>query len=275
MTLPFEEKRNRVLLSLYQLTQISPHVDVYELEKLADVGGDYYTILRYIGGPGEGLLKKSNEVVRITAEGMKKSEELLKMQQIEKERLVLKKIYELGGPTHTDYVLIDILSKELGMQFRELNGILLDFERRKGWLGDSPDEAVKLSSAGIREVENPGGDRTVAVKYETHFHAPFQGGYIQGPGGTQHIVIKNEFDEAIYKLLQGVEHSTDLSPVQKMTVAGDIKTVQQLGQIERTPEVFEAANSKIETVNSVLSSTADMVSLGMVVIPIIRAWFGV
>lgn len=33
-----------------------------------------------------------------------------------------------------DLVLIDTLRTELGMQFRELNAILLDFERKKGWV---------------------------------------------------------------------------------------------------------------------------------------------
>jgi hypothetical protein len=199
------------------------------------------------------------------------------MQIVEKERLVLQKIYDLGGPTHMDLVPIDGLSRELGMQFRELNGILLDFERKRGWV-EGPDEAVQLTPGGVREVENPGGDRAVGVKYETHFHAPFQGGFNQGPGGTQNINIqniKNEFDDAVYRLLKAVEDSIQLSPVQKMTLTGDIKTIQQLGQIEKTPEVVEAANSKIDGVNSVISSTADIVSLGMVIIPIIRTWFGV
>jgi len=200
-------------------------------------------------------------------------EELIKMQILEKERLVLRKIYDLGGPTHTDMVLIDRLRQELGMEFRELNGILLDFERKKGWV-QGIDEAVWLIPGGLREAEDPSAEHAGTVKYETHFHGSFQGGYIQGQGGTQHIIIKNEFDEAIYKLLKGVEDSIELSPVQKVTLASDIKTVQQLGQLERTPEVVEAAISKIDSVNSVIASTADIVSLGMFVIPIIRAWFG-
>jgi hypothetical protein len=215
-------------------------------------------------------------IVRITAEGIDEAEELIKMQMVGKERLVLRKIYDLGGPTHMDRVPIETLRKELGMGFRELNAILLDFERKRGWV-EGPDEAVQLTPAGVREVENPPGDRHIGVKYETHFHAPFQGGFNQGPGGTQHINIqntKNEFDDAIHKLLKAVEESARLSAVQKMTLAGDIRTVQQLGQMEQTPEVIETANSKIEFVNSVISSTADIVSLGVVVIPIIRAFFG-
>ena len=152
----------------------------------------------------------------------------------------------------------------------------MEFERKRGWV-EGPDEAVQLTPSGVREVENPSGDRAVGVKYETHFHAPFQGGFNQGPGGTQNINIqniKNELDDAIYRLLKGVEESTQLSPVQKMTLAADIKTIQQLGQMEQTPELLVAANSKIDAVSSVISSTADMVSLGMVIIPIVKAWFG-
>src|SRR5260370_21077700 len=274
--LPYEEKRQCVLLSLYQLhVTKGQHVHTDELEKMADVGTDFYPILRQLGASGKGWLKHSNMVVRITSVGIDKAEEFIKMQIAEKERAVLRKIYELGGPTHIDLVLIETLRKELGMAFRELNGILLDFERKRGWL-EGPDEAVHLTSAGVREIENPGSDRA-GVKYETHFHAPFQGGFNQGPGGTQNITIqnvKNEFDDAINKLLNGVNHSADLSPARKMTLAGDLWTIQQLGQAERTPEVVEAASSKIDTVNSVISSTADLVSSGIVLVPIIRAWFG-
>lgn len=276
--LPLEEKRNRVLLSLYDLhTTKGAHVNVDELRKSSDVGKDFYPILRHIGAQGKGWLKHSNLVVRMTAEGIDRAEELSKVEIVEKGRLILQKLYDLGGPTHTDLVPIDRLIKELGMQFREMNGILLNFERKRGWV-EGPDQAVQLTPAGVREAENPGGSDTGTVKYEAHFHAPFQGGFQQGPGGTQHIKIenvKNEFDGAIYQLLKGLEDSSGLSAAQKMTLAGDIKTVQQLGQIEKTPEVVEAAKSKIDGVNSVISSTADMVSLGMVIIPIMRAWFGI
>jgi hypothetical protein len=90
----------------------------------------------------------------------------------------------------------------------------------------------------------------------------------------QQVQIKNEFNYAIDKLLRGVADSVNLTPVQKMTVVNDIKVLQQLSEMEKTPEVVEVANSKIEFVNSVISSTADIVSLGMILIPIIRAGFG-
>jgi len=277
-TLPFEEKRNRVILAAYQIhTTKTPHIHIDELEEVSGVGRDVWDIIRHIGVNGKGWLKKSGSVVRITADGIEKAEELLRMQMVDKQRFVLRRIYDVGGPTHMDLVPIATLQKELAMGFGELNAILLEFERKKGWV-EGPDEAVQLTPAGVREVEHSGGDPHVGVKYETNFYAPFQGGFNQGPGGTQDINIQNStpaLDEAIHKLLTAVEQSSQLSAVQKMMLAGDLRTLQQLGQMEQNPEVIEAATSKIEFVNSVISSTADMVSIGMVVIPIIRSFFGI
>jgi hypothetical protein len=67
MSLTLEEKRDRVLVTLYQIYSTRGlNVDVEELEELADVGNEFYEILRYLGAPGKGWLKKSNMVVRIT-----------------------------------------------------------------------------------------------------------------------------------------------------------------------------------------------------------------
>jgi Mn-dependent DtxR family transcriptional regulator len=170
-TLPLEEKRNKLILALYELhTTKGPRVDIYELEKHSGLERqEFYDMIRQLGRTQKGWLIKSNERVSITSEGTEKAEELLKMQMVEKERLVLKKIYDLGGPTHMDWVPIDKLRKELGMPSRELNAILLDFERRKGWV-EGPDEAVGLTPAGVREVENPGGDtRGVGLQFKIFF----------------------------------------------------------------------------------------------------------
>jgi hypothetical protein len=50
--------------------------------------------------------------------------------------------------------------------------------------------------------------------------------------------------------------------------------VHQLAHMEKTQEVIDTASTKIDSINSVVSSTADIVSLGVVVIPIVRAFFG-
>ena len=83
MTLPLEEKRNRTLLAAYELNSKSPHIHVDELEELANVGTEFYNILRYFGINGKKWLKKTNLVVRFTAEGIDAAEELLKTRQMQ------------------------------------------------------------------------------------------------------------------------------------------------------------------------------------------------
>lgn len=260
-----EEKMNRVLLSLYDLTQSNPHVDIYELEKLADVGDQFYTILRYLGGPGEDLLKKENEVVRIKGAGIRKAEELLKMQMVEKQRVVLRKIYDLGGPTHMDFVLIETLVKELGMPFRELNGILLEFERKKGWLEkDCPDEAVQLSPAGVREVENPSSEwRGGGTTIQNIFHGPVQGGFIQGgEANVQHNTFANNPNvEETVSTLVGIIRESDIDASDKEDIIKDVERVKELASKEKTPDSLQRVNRRIEMIKTGIEA-ADTVEKG-------------
>jgi pyrimidine deaminase RibD-like protein len=195
-SLPIEEKRNRVLLTLYKLhTTDSPHVDVYKLQELADVGTDYYDILRYLGRHGKGLLKKDNLVVRITPEGQDKAEELIKMQMAEKMQVILKKIYDMSGPTHSQEVnymeLIQELSQEFGLNRREIDPILQDFEKKKGWLGGGSDECVCITPEGILEIEKLGSRNRGGDIYHINIHGPNYGGVQQGGSGNKQTNISN------------------------------------------------------------------------------------
>ena len=252
-TLPLEERRNKVILALYHLhTTKGPHVDTDELEELSDVGLDFYPILREVGRNGRGWLHHVNLKVRILPPGIEKAEELLNMQMVEKERLVLKKIYDLGGPTHLDWVPIDRLQKELGMNFRELNGILLDFERKKGW-AEGPDEAIGLTPAGVREYENPGADaRSGGTTIHNVFHAPVQGGFIQGgQGHTQHNVYSNnpKIDEAIGAVVKLIQES-NLGDLDKEDILKDVERVKELAAKEQTPDTLQRIEKRIGMVKS-------------------------
>lgn len=275
-TLASQEKRNVVLLALFELHSTKgPRVNIYELEKRCGLERiEFYNIIRELGRTRRGWLTKSNEIVFITPEGIDKAEELRRMEIAKLERIILQKFYDLGGANHMEWVLLDTLTKELNMKFSDIQPILNDLEDRGLLTGNG--EAMWLTPAGVGEVQNPSSNRTGGFNYfETHINN-VQGGVAVGDGITQYISVNNnQFNDAINKLLLGVEDSTELSQVKKMTLAADIRTIQQLGEMEKTPDVMEAANSKIESVNSILSSTADMVSLGMVVIPIIRACFGI
>jgi hypothetical protein len=96
-----------------------------------------------------------------------------------------------------------------------------------------------------------------------------------GHGNTQtNIVVGSNFEDAIRQLLAGVEQSQVLSPLQKIRVKSDVQAVNDLARVEKTPEIVTEARSRIDGIQTVLSTTADLVSLGMVVIPILQAVFG-
>jgi len=255
-TLPLEENRNKVILALYDLhTTKGPHVDTAELRERADVGTDFYPILREVGRNGRDWLHHRNMKVYIRPNGITKGEELKKMQIAEKERLVLRKIYELGGPTHLDWVPIDTLQKELGMDFRELNGILLDFERKKGW-AEGPDEAIGLTPAGVREYENPSSDARGGTTIQNIFHAPVQGGFIQGgQGHTQHNVYSNnpKIDETIGAVVRLIQESK-LDDLDKEDILKDVERLKELASKEQTQDTLNRIEKRIGMVKTAIET---------------------
>jgi hypothetical protein len=250
--LRLEENRNKLILALYHLHTKGSNVDTDELEKLADVGSDFYPLLREVGRHGRGWLHHVNLKVRILPPGIQKAEELLNMQMDDKERHVLRKIYDLGGPTHMDWVSIPLLEQELGMQFRELNGILLDFERRKGWV-DGIDAAVQLTSAGVREVENPGTEsRGGGTTIQNIFHAPVQGGFIQGgQGHTQQNIINNnpKIDETVRTIIELIQES-DIDTSDKEDIIRDVERVKELASKEQSDESLRRIDRRIGMVKT-------------------------
>lgn len=253
-TLALEEKRNKLILALYELhTTTGPRVDIYELETRSGLERqEFYDMIRQLGRTQKGWLIKSNERVSITSDGIEKAEELIKMQMVEKERRVLQKIYDLGGPTHMDLVPIDRLEKELGMNYRELNGILLDFERKKGWV-EGPDEAIELTPAGVREVENPGGDtRGGGTTIHNIFHAPVQGGFIQsGHGHTQNITFSNnpKIDETISAIVKVIQES-NVGDLDKEDLLKDVERLKELSAKQQTPDTLERIDKRIGMVKN-------------------------
>lgn len=95
-----------------------------------------------------------------------------------------------------------------------------------------------------------------------------------GQGNTQNVTINVKFEEKIKELFALVENSS-LTPVQKLKAVNDLRAVHELSRLETTPEVQEEARGRIEGVTSVISLSADLVSLGMPIIQIIRAFFGI
>lgn len=152
MLILLEEKRNRVILALYKLyvATKSVNVDTDRLEAQADVGDNFYNILRELGLKGRGWLDFRNQVVRILSPGIENAEELLKARATQLERTILQKFYDSGGPNHMEWVMLDTLTKELNTKFSDIRPILNDLEDRE--LLEGSGEAMWLTWKGVREV---------------------------------------------------------------------------------------------------------------------------
>ncbi|MEJ7862396.1 MAG: hypothetical protein WKF90_12270 [Pyrinomonadaceae bacterium] len=103
----------------------------------------------------------------------------------------------------------------------------------------------------------------------------YGGVMIDGKNNTQTntVNVNSDFTEAIDKLLNLIENSS-LNPIQKIETKSNVQIIKQLAVLDKSPEVLEVATSKIEAVKEVISMTADMTSLGMVLVPILQAAFG-
>jgi hypothetical protein len=98
---------------------------------------------------------------------------------------------------------------------------------------------------------------------------------IGGRNITQNNIqnINPDFIKATDDLLALIENSS-LNGLQKINAKSDVQIIKDLADLERTPEVLEIANSKIEAIKEVLSMTADMTSMGLTLLPILQAMFG-
>lgn len=175
------------------------------------------------------------------------------MQMIERQRKVLEKVYELGGPHHTELVLINILQSELGMTSRELIPIINDLEDNKGLLGGGVDEAVSLTPAGVMEVESPtSGAKDGGTTIHNIFQGPFQGGIQQGgQNNVQNNTFNNnpKLEENIKPLIKLIRVS-NLSQIDKDDIIHDVERFTQLAQQKDTPGTLERAQKKLEAVKT-------------------------
>lgn len=248
--LPTEEKRDRVLLALYQLhSTVSPHVNVSELKELADVGDDFYNILKYLGVNGKRWLVKTNLRINITPSGIDRAEELVKMGMAETMQSVLRKIYNMSGPDHNKDVNYFELQRELKMGGRDLNPILKDFED-KGWLGGGSDEVVRLTPRGVLEIENPKLENRSGDIYQTNIYGSNYGGVQQGgQGNTQNITLTNnaDFDRALASIIELIRAS-NLSADDKEELEGDVSSVKKLALREPAPGLLDRAKSRLDLV---------------------------
>lgn len=149
----------------------------------------------------------------------------------------------------------------LGARFERLLGeaaIELNLARNKIAIEQKRKEAEKFNPNNLINIYG-------------HNLGPIQQG---GQANVQNVNINADFETRINELFALVENSS-LTPVQKLKAVNDIKAVHELTRLETTPEVQEEARTRLNGITSVISLSADLVSLGMPIIQIIRAFFGV
>jgi hypothetical protein len=278
----------RFLGKLYELSEGGMHPEVnYDLamSSLGCSKEQARGVVDYLQRKGYISFECMVTCVRITPKGIDKVDTAMAQTYAAKEFRVLKAINESGHKAYNGWVNLDDLQRDLSdIPRHELFMILNDLEKRKGLI-DSIDQAVWIVPAGFEELDRaerfpdratqyfpPNIINNYTVNVQGDNRANIQQG---GQGNTQTtIVVGSDFEQAIRQLLAGIEQSQLLTPLQKIKARGDVQTVNDLAGVEKTPEVVAEADTRISAIQAVLSTTADLVSLGMVVIPILRAAFG-
>ena len=154
-------------------------------------------------------------------------------------------------------------------------------DSRSFWKVLDIDEEIQYGTAAnlnvkVTKIDHLGNEISFNSQGEAVFNEPVYGGVQIGGHHnkqTNIVNVNSDFTQAIKKLLTLIDNSS-LNPVQKIHTKSDVQIIKDLADLERSPEVLNLANSKIEAVKEVISITADMTSLGMVLIPIIQAVFG-
>jgi uncharacterized protein YjbI with pentapeptide repeats len=191
---------------------------------------------------------------------------------------VLKTIYDLAEGNQSEIILYQTIESETGIGPREITGILQYLEQRN--LIHMGGEWAQITSSGIDQIETARNhpekptSHFPANIYNNIFNAPVTG-IQQGQNNIQNntVNLNTDFTKAIEQLLDLIEKSS-LNQVNKIKIKSDVQVIEQLASLEQTPEVLEAANSKIDAVKEVISMTADMTSLGMILLQIIQRAFG-
>jgi predicted transcriptional regulator len=272
----------RYMKKLYQLSEGGLHPEVNVSRLLSEIGcsrEEARSVHEYLESKGLISWKCRVMHVRITPAGIDEVERIMQNQKGQ----ALEKLYELAGG-RIQFVAMSDLAQSLGRSFDETYDDL-GYWADRGFVEmsnnvDKEYEEVKLTRAGLNAIEqpnNPGtpNGRQQNITYNLSLHDNRGNISMGGHGNTQtNVVVGSDFENAIRQLVAGIEQSQVLSPLQKIRVKSDVQAVNDLARVKKTPEIVTEARSRIDGIQTVLSTTADLVSLGMVVIPILQAVFG-
>jgi hypothetical protein len=258
--LDIQAVRLRYLQRIYELSGGSTIQGVPTSQIDSDLGisdEDDPKIVTYLSAKGLANYSTFGHV-SITARGIDEAERAMRSSYAEKERSVLQRIYEMGGVRHTDWVSIDALVRDLRMDFREVNDILIDLEERKGLI-DGLEEAVRMIPAGIELLEGGGRDAraTPNVSYTTNIQGSNYGGIQQGgERNVQNITLINnpDFDKAITSLIELIRTSS-IPNDDKEEVQEELSKISKLALREPGTGLLERAKTRLDVVKLAMTGT--------------------
>lgn len=278
--LTFLELQKKYLRKIYELSKGVSFTQIdqtnKELDDIVEFAGEQYR------GLTEQLQRKSwanfeyAGVIWITPDGVEKIQTDMEKTYAEKELLVLKTIYEMGKNKPKNFVNHTDLLYAVEFSYDELNTIITELYR-KGFLGESNDESVKISPRGMEFLEGksnmPAGNNVTNY----NIHAPVGAIQHQTQHSTQNVnqqintVNDSDFDSAINSIIDLVKESS-LVNFKKEDLISEIERVKQLRELEPSPELTEHAKSKINYLET-LFKAADLFIKAAPFFPHIYAFF--
>lgn len=270
----------RFLVKLYELSEGGIHPEVpYDLVKssLGFSSAESRSVVQYLLSKDLVTSKCKVPCIKITPRGVDEAERIMQNQKGQ----ILEKLYKLANG-RIEMVSVADLAESLGLSFDETYDDLRYWEDRSlvelSRDVDREYETVKFTRPGLNAIEQPNAPDTpqgrhLNVTYNLTLHDNHGNIDMGGRSNTQSVNVRvNSFDEAAKRLLDLVEQS-DLAPVNKITIKGDVQTLIQLNQLEKTSEVKEAARSKLSVLDKALSVSADIYTLAVPFMPLLLAPF--
>lgn len=95
-----------------------------------------------------------------------------------------------------------------------------------------------------------------------------------GQKNSQSLTVNTQLNTKIQELVNLIDGAQELTALQRVKACNDLRYVQELTALEISAETKDEARSKLDSITSIISLSADLVSLGMPVIQIIRVFFG-
>lgn len=256
-----EDLRRHYLQRLYDRSDGDINFGVNEDELLADLGieeEEGNKLFSYLSAKG---LVEGHTFghIAITDRGIDAIERIMAETYRSKERRVLQKLYDERDRRYTNPHQPDELARELNLDLREAQDIVVELER-KG-LTDGNDQATWIIAAGLEEIES-GGQRpgaTPGVSFTTNIHGPNYGGIQQGgQGNTQNVTLTNtnnaDFDRALASIVELIRAS-NLPADDKQELEGEVGNVNKLALREPAPGLLDRAKSRLDMVRLGLQGT--------------------